>query len=268
MLRGVLESEDTEVMISAWQSLGLKLSWDKQGETLEIQGCGGSPPHARGELFVANSGTSIRFLTAALATTHGHYLLDGVARMRERPIGDLLSGLRALGAKVSSTNSLRTDCPPVLVEGHGLSGGKTKVAGNVSSQFLSGLLMAAPYAYATVQIEVLGELVSRPYVDMTIAIMRDFGVRVEEREREFVITAPARYRGREYRIEPDASAASYFFGIAALTKGIIRVEGLDFESQQGDVHFAKVLERMGCRVQSGLGYIELTGGSLRGIDVD
>lgn len=268
VLTGVLESEDTEVMIHAWQALGLELHWQKDREQVEIVGCGGKPPQLSGELFVANSGTSIRFLTAALATTQGRYTLDGVPRMRERPIGDLLSGLSALGAKVVSQNGARADCPPVLIEGNGLRGGEAKVAGNVSSQFLSGLLMAAPYAASEVRIAVDGELVSRPYVDMTIAVMRDFGVDVEEEDGQFLVPAPRMYCGREYRIEPDASAASYFFGIAALTKGTVRVEGLDFQSLQGDVQFAKVLERMGCSVRSESGYIEVAGGELAGIDVD
>lgn len=268
VLTGVLESEDTEVMVHAWQALGVSLDWDKAGERIEVVGCGGRPAQREAELFVANSGTSIRFLTAALATTQGQYLMDGVPRMRERPIGDLLSGLNALGASVVSTNSLRSDCPPVKINGCGINGGKTTVAGNVSSQFLSGLLMAAPYASSDVRVEVQGELVSRPYVDMTISVMRDFGVNVEERDRVFTIPAPTVYQGRPYRIEPDASAASYFFGIAALTGGVIRVDGLDFSSLQGDVHFARVLEQMGCRVKSAEGYVELTGGDLRGIDVD
>ncbi|MCU0711970.1 MAG: 3-phosphoshikimate 1-carboxyvinyltransferase [Pirellula sp.] len=268
VLSGVLESEDTEVMIHAWQALGLKLNWDRELERVEITGCAGVPGRHEAELFVANSGTSIRFLTAALATMRGRYLLDGVPRMRERPIGDLLSGLAALGANVVSTNAVRNDCPPVKIEGCRLQGGETSVAGNVSSQFLSGLLMAAPYALSNVRIKVVGELVSRPYVDMTVAIMRDFGVLVEEDDCVFTIPAPAVYRGRQYRIEPDASAASYFFGIAAMTRGVIRVEGLDFNSLQGDVHFVKVLEQMGCRIKSEAGYIELTGGPLRGVDVD
>jgi 3-phosphoshikimate 1-carboxyvinyltransferase len=268
VLSGVLESEDTEVMIQAWKTLGLSLTWDKAKERVEMVGCAGVPVKSEADLFVANSGTSIRFLTAALATTRGAYLLDGVPRMRERPIGDLLNGLAALGANVVSTNPIRNDCPPVKVDGRGLNGGKTAVAGSVSSQFLSGLLMAAPYASSSVQVEVLGELVSRPYVDMTVSIMRDFGVVVEESDRGFTIPAPAVYRGREYRIEPDASAASYFFGIAALTGGVIRVEGLDFNSLQGDVQLARVLEQMGCRVKSQDGFIELTGGELRGVDID
>lgn len=268
VLTGVLESEDTEVMIHAWQSLGLELHWQKDREQVEILGCGGKPPQLSGELFVANSGTSIRFLTAALATTRGRYTLDGVTRMRERPIGDLLSGLSALGANVVSQNRTRVDCPPVLIEGKGLRGGVAKVAGNVSSQFLSGLLMAAPYAASEVQIAVDGELVSRPYVDMTIAVMREFGVEVHEEAAHFRVPAPRAYRGREYQIEPDASAASYFFGIAALTKGTVRVEGLDFRSLQGDVEFTRVLERMGCSVRSGSGYIEVAGGELTGVDVD
>jgi 3-phosphoshikimate 1-carboxyvinyltransferase len=267
-LSGVLESEDTTVMVEAWKQLGLSLDWNRQEATLRIEGCAGQPPSPHGKLFIANSGTSIRFLTAALAATNGEYTLDGVPRMRERPIGDLLEGLRVLGADVQSANPKRDDCPPVFINAQGLKGGRTCVAGNVSSQFLSGLLMAAPYAQSPVKIQVQGELVSKPYVDMTCSVMDSFGVTVTRDGDTYAIPAPTSYSGRSYRIEPDASAASYFWAAAALTGGCVRVDGLDFDSLQGDVGFAKVLEQMGCTVRTEVGFIEVEGGPLRGIDID
>ena len=162
-LRGVLDSEDTAVMIHAWQQLGLHVEHDKTRQSLLVDGGGGKTPLNHAELFVANSGTTIRFLTAALAACQGRFRLDGVARMRERPIADLLSALRQLGAKVESVNAEHADCPPVLIEANGLAGGRAKVAGNISSQFLSGIMMAAPMATSDVELQVFGELVSVPY---------------------------------------------------------------------------------------------------------
>ena len=272
VLKGVLESEDTQVMVDAWQLLGLDLNWDKPNKVLIITGCGGQPPRPSGILHIANSGTTIRFLTAALATTQGVYTLDGIPRMRERPIGDLLEGLQRLGANVTSSNSHRPDCPPVKIVANGIKGGEAEVAGDVSSQFLSGMMMAAPYAKSPVVIRVSGELVSKPYVDMTAAVMRSFGVRIDavcnEQGHAYRVQAPKHYVGCDYQIEPDASAASYFLGAAAILQGSIRVEGLSFNSLQGDVQFAHVLEKMGCRISGGDDFIELVARPLRGIDVD
>ena len=268
-LTGVLESEDTEVMVQAWQSLGLNLEWNRVACELSIDGCSGQPPIRRADLHIANSGTSIRFLTAALAATHGEYSLDGVPRMRERPIGDLLDGLRSWGADVRSINETRGDCPPVLLKAAGLRGGPASVRGEVSSQFLSGMLMAAPYCESDVELTVDGELVSKPYVAMTLEVMRSFGVKLEAHGyQRFHIPAPQRYRGIEYAIEPDASAASYFLAAAAITGGTVRVLGLSKQSLQGDVGFAQVLEQMGCTVQWGKDYIEVSGQAERGVDID
>ncbi len=271
-LAGVLDSEDTRVMIDAWIALGLSVDWNKSAKTINIVGCNGQPPHPKGELHIANSGTSIRFLTAALAATHGEYTLDGVARMRERPIGDLIDGLRGLGANVSSLNHTLPNCPPVRVVAKGLRGGVGNVAGDVSSQFLSGMMMASPYAKTPVVIRVIGNLVSKPYVDMTAAVMKSFGVELLINQRdhglEYTIEAPQSYLGRDYSIEPDASAASYFFGAAAITGGSMRIDGLSFDALQGDVQFATVLEKMGCHVSSGVDFIEVSGRASRGIDID
>lgn len=268
-LSGVLESEDTEVMVGAWKTLGLPIEWNRTACELTIDGCAGQPPNRTADLQIANSGTSIRFLTAALAATHGEYSLDGVARMRERPIGDLLDGLRAWGADVWSTNAIRNDCPPVQLRATGLRGGPAHVRGEVSSQFLSGMLMAAPYCQSDVELTVDGELVSKPYVAMTLAVMHSFGVQAEGEEyRRFLIPAPQQYRGIDYSIEPDASAASYFLAAAAITGGTVRILGLSRNALQGDVGFADVLAQMGCSVTWGDHFIELSGRAARGIDID
>jgi 3-phosphoshikimate 1-carboxyvinyltransferase len=271
-LTGVLDSEDTRVMVDAWRTLGLAIDWDTANESIVIEGCAGKPPIPKGQLHIANSGTSIRFLTAALAATYGEYVLDGVPRMRERPIRDLMDGLRELGANVTSENDKLPNCPPVRVVATGLRGGVAKVAGSVSSQFLSGMMMASPYAESPVTIRVTGELVSRPYVDMTAAVMAAFGVelsRVESADGlEFFASAPVLYTACEYAIESDASGASYFMGAAAITGGTMRIDGLSFEALQGDVQFARVVERMGCKVTHGADYIEVSGRAAHGVDVD
>lgn len=269
LLHGVLESEDTTVMVDAWRTLGLPIEWDKKACTIRMVGCGGQPPKPYGDLFIANSGTSIRFLTAALSATKGNYVLDGVARMRERPIGDLIDGLKAWGAQVESTNINNPSCPPVQLNATGIDGGFASVKGNVSSQFLSGMMMAAPYARRPVTIAVSGELVSKPYVDMTVAVMKSFGVLVDTSQiGAFKVDAPQKYTGCQYHIEPDASAASYFLAAAAITGGRVRVDGLSMNALQGDVRFARVLEQMGCQVIEGTNSIEVIGLASQGIDVD
>lgn len=269
-LSGVLDSEDTQVMIAAWQQLGVAIQHDQLAARLAIQGCGGRLKQRSAELFVGNSGTTIRFLTAALAACGGRFELDGVARMRERPIGDLLHALQQLGCQVNSSNSTRPDCPPVVVDSQrGMRGGRAVVAGNISSQYLSGILMAAPMAAEDVWLEVQGDLVSEPYVAMTSAVMRSFGAEVSgPGNGPFQISAAKKYVGANYAIEPDASAASYFWGAAAITGGKSRVEGLSRNSLQGDVRFCEVLEAMGCTVTYYPNAIEVTGGPLKGIEID
>jgi 3-phosphoshikimate 1-carboxyvinyltransferase len=272
-LSGVLDSEDTTVMIEAWQQLGLHVVHDKVTQSLVIDGGGGKTPVMDAELFVANSGTTIRFLTAALAACEGRFRLDGVARMRERPIADLLVALRQLGAKVESLNKEHQNCPPVMIDAHGLTGGQATVAGNISSQFLSGLMMAAPMARSDVELQVEGELVSVPYVAMTAEVMRAFGAEVQghgqgHEQGPFRILASKKYRGSVYAIEPDASAASYFWAAGAITGGSATVEGLSRRSLQGDVRFCECLEKMGCKVAYGSDSITVQGGFLTGIDVD
>jgi 3-phosphoshikimate 1-carboxyvinyltransferase len=266
---GALDSEDTRVMIDGLQQLGLQVTADTAQRTVQVAGCGGKLPVQQAELFVGNSGTTIRFLTAVTALGTGTYRLDGVPRMRQRPIADLLDALSQLGVDASSESA--NGCPPVVVRGKagGMRGGRVAIRGDISSQFLSGLLMAAPCARANVRIAVDGPLVSRPYVDMTLRVMSAFGVAVDaSRADRFDVQAPSRYQARPYAIEPDASAASYFWGAAAITGGQVTVEGLSHQSLQGDVQFCNCLQRMGCQVQYDTDRVTVIGNRLHGIEVN
>ena len=272
-LRGALDSEDTRVMIEGLRGLGISVDVRDAGETLVVEGCGGRPSAESADIFVANSGTTIRFLTALVTLAEGAFTLDGVARMRERPIGDLVEALNQLGAEVGCQGE--NDCPPVVVRAEGLAGGVAEIRGNISSQYLSGLLMAAPYARETVTLRVEGTLVSVPYVAMTLAVMESFGVLAQAAAdySEMVVPVGKNYQACEYVIEPDASAASYFWAAAAVTGGEVTVTGLSRESLQGDVGFVDCLKQMGCEVRYEADSISVTGGGvtggkLRGIDVD
>ncbi|REJ76707.1 MAG: 3-phosphoshikimate 1-carboxyvinyltransferase [Planctomycetota bacterium] len=265
-LTGVLDSDDTRVMIESLRRLGLGVNQDIDGCRVEIKGGGGRIPADEGDLELQNSGTSIRFLTALCCLGQGVYRLDGNARMRERPIQPLIDALESWQVDVRSEHG--TGCPPVLVRANGLRAAAIRVSGEISSQYLSALLMVAPCADGNVSIEVQGELVSRPYVDMTLAVMRSFGGRIEEAETGRFRTEGGGYRGTDYKIEPDASAASYFFAAAAVTGGEVTVQGLSNVSLQGDIGFVDVLENMGCTVDWGEDAVTVRGGELRGVDVD
>jgi len=267
-LRGALDSEDTRVMIAGLQSLGISVELRDAGETLIVEGCGGKPPATAAEIFVENSGTTIRFLTALVTLAKGDFTLDGIARMRERPIGDLAAALEQLGAKVQCTGEHL--CPPLRVTARGLTGGLVKIKGNLSSQYLSGLLMAAPCASKAVEIEVEGTLVSVPYVSMTQAVMQAFGAETQAAPDFSSLDVPhtSSYQACQYAIEPDASAASYFWGAAAVTQGEVTVTGLSRESLQGDVGFVRCLEQMGCELRYGTDSVTVIGKPLRAIDVN
>jgi 3-phosphoshikimate 1-carboxyvinyltransferase len=267
-LTNALFSEDSKVFVDSLLRLGFTVEQDPAAATMTVHGQDGRLPVTQAELFVGNSGTSARFLTALLTLGHGEYVLDGSARMRERPIADLLPALTQLGANVTSP----TGCPPVRVVAAGLPGGRATVNGDISSQFLSGLLMVAPYAQRAVELTVAGELNSKPYVDLTLTVMADFGVNVErDGYARFRIT-PQRYRAQpEYAIESDASAASYFFAAPALLGGTLRLDNLTRRSRQGDVAFLDLVVAMGCTVTGGDTWTAVTGpadGVLQGVDAD
>lgn len=265
-LRRGLASRDTEVMIDSLTKLGITVDASTESSHVNVMGCAGRVTSPPAELWLENSGTSIRFLTAFCALGFGRFHLDGNQRMRQRPIGDLVKALNDLGAQV--TCDLGNDCPPVTVEAGGLPGGSTEVAASLSSQYLSALLMTAPCADDAVQVSVIGELVSRPYIDMTLDVMAQFGVDVDETDDGVFRIVPQIYEPREYDVEPDASAASYFFAAAAVTGGRVAVEGLSQMSLQGDVGFVEVLEQMGCRVDWQPDVVTVSGGELTGVDVD
>jgi 3-phosphoshikimate 1-carboxyvinyltransferase len=265
-LAGTLDSEDTRVMIAALQRLGIDVQPVEQGTTIHITGCDGQLPAHGGDLFVANSGTTIRFLTAMVALGHGEFRLDGVPRMRLRPIGDLLDALNQLGADAISVNG--DGCPPVLVRADGIGGGQARIKGDISSQFLSGLLLAAPYARADCRLQIVGDLVSRPYVEMTLAVMAAFGGQVRRLDGGFLVPAPQSYQGHDYSVEPDASAASYFWAAAAITGGAVTVTGLGRGALQGDVAFCDCLQQMGCTVEYADDRITVSGSALHGVRVD
>jgi 3-phosphoshikimate 1-carboxyvinyltransferase len=265
-LTGALDSDDTRVMIESLRRLGLRLVHNPASQTIEIDGCAGLPPADSAELWLENSGTSIRFLTAAACLGRGMRRLDGNPRMRQRPIGPLCDALNELGAAVRCEGA--GGCPPVLVQAAGLPGGRAAIAADLSSQFLSALLMSAPCAEAPVELALQGTVVSEPYVAMTIRVMRAFGVDVTTLAGGGYRIVPQTYRGRAFAIEPDASAASYFFAAAAITGGEVTVEGLSRESLQGDVRFVDVLEQMGCGVSWDHASITVQGKPLRGMSVD
>jgi 3-phosphoshikimate 1-carboxyvinyltransferase len=265
-LTGALDSEDTRVMVESLRRLQIGVEHDAVASVIRVEGCGGTVPATSAELVVANSGTSLRFLCAMVSTGQGTYKLDGTPRMRQRPVADLLLALNGLGADARS--DLGTGCPPVTIVASGLDGGYAFVRGDVSSQFLSGLLMALPCSRGTTTVEVQGALVSEPYVAMTLSVMEAFGVRISNRKNQRFVVKPARYAGRPYAIEPDASGASYFFAAAAVTGGTVTVEGLGTGSVQGDLAFVDVLAHMGCTVTRGRGATTVNGGPLSAVDVD
>ena len=265
-LTHVLDCDDTQVMVTALETLGLSIDWQKNANTLVIQGCGGQVPVTTAGLYVANSGTTVRFLTSILASMQGEFTLDGVLRMQQRPINDLVQALNELGARVQSAPN---GCPPVTINSNGFSENKCRIAGNTSSQFLSGLILAIGNSDLDIQLEVTGALVSQPYIQMTIDVLAAFGrdIRLDNKD-AYSSRGGQPLRAIEYDIEPDASAASYFFATAAVTRGDVRVMGLSKDSIQGDIVFCDCLEQMGCKIEYGADYIRVQGGDLIGIDID
>ena len=250
-VRDLLASDDTERMLDALKVLGVGVT-HLGGESWQIKGCGGRFPTKNAELFLGNAGTAFRPLTAALALSGGDYVLKGVARMHERPIRDLVDGLRQLGADVTYLEN--EGYPPLhLKPANILQNGMVKVRGDVSSQFLTGLLMALPLTRQTVVVEVIGELISKPYIEITLATMARFGVQVQRDGWErFTVVAGSRYvsPGTIY-VEGDASSASYFLALGAIGGGPVRVEGVGRDSIQGDVRFAEALAEMGAEIEMG-----------------
>jgi 3-phosphoshikimate 1-carboxyvinyltransferase len=268
-LSNVLDADDTRVMIGALRALGVAV--EEQKDAIVVQGCGGAFPVREAELFLGNAGTAMRPLTAALAFSGGRYRLDGVARMRERPIGDLVDALNGAGARIAYLGT--RGFPPLQIEpATQLASDHVQVRGGVSSQFVSGLLMAAPLVAPAhgLSIEVPGDLISEPYVTMTLGVMRQFGVAVERSGNRYRVPHATYAACADYAVEGDASSASYFLALGALAGGPVRVVGAGTASVQGDVGFADVVAEMGGDVTRGPDWMEVRRGRwpLRAIDRD
>jgi len=274
VLTGALLAEDTRLMVDALRALGVRVAVDESECAIEVTGCGGHLPASDADVSCGNAGTVMRFGAALAATGHGTFRLDGSARMRERPVGGLVDMLRALGAGVEYAGT--EGCPPIVVHANGLRGGHVALHAPDSSQYVSALLLAAPYAMRDVMIEITGALPSAAYVKMTTAIMDRFGVGVLESYADdvarLIVAAPQRYAHQVFAVEPDATNATYFFAAAAIAGGRITVLGLADDSIQGDVRFVDLLERLGCRTERGPDGLTVVGPTaghrLRGIDVD
>jgi 3-phosphoshikimate 1-carboxyvinyltransferase len=266
-LSGALFSDDTLHMARGLAALGLAVRSDETARTFTVTGGGGLIPAARASVFVGNSGTTARFLAPMMALGRGVYELDGDEAMRSRPIQPLLDAMTALGARAHSIQ--RNGCLPIRIEGGAFEGGATRMPGSVSSQFFSALLMVAPRLRRGIVLDVEGELVSKPYLEVTAQAMKAFGATMKHEEFRRFEVAPGGYGNTDYEVEPDASAASYFFAAAAVTRGRVIVKGLGSSSLQGDLGFVRLLERMGCRVRQTATETEVVGAAkLAGIEAD
>jgi 3-phosphoshikimate 1-carboxyvinyltransferase len=261
-----LFSDDSFWLMDALVRLGIDVHADGERGEVYVRGQSGEIYASGVDLFVGNAGTVARFLPPFLALGRGPFTVDGVPRMRERPVADLVDGMRQLGAEVQYAGE--DGRFPLMIKGGGIPGGKARVSASKSSQFISGLLMAAPYAQAPVTLHPVGRK-EWPYVGITVALMRAFGVEVDEAANGRFTVAPALYSSREYEVEPDASGASYFMAAAAVTGGRVRIPALGASSPQGDLRFAGVLRDMGCRVEIASDFVEVQGPDhLRGVEVD
>jgi 3-phosphoshikimate 1-carboxyvinyltransferase len=264
-VRNPLHSEDTLITRRCLSEMGVSI--EEARDHLRIQGTSGRLRSPENPVDLGNSGTSMRLMAAVAALGQGVCVLTGSQRMQQRPIQDLLVGLNQMGVGARSVNA--DGCPPIEVTGGGLKGGSVTIDCRISSQYLSALLMIAPFAKETVTITVSGGLVSRPYVDMTIAVMEEFGIAVDRNGYErFVVTGGQAYRAGDHAVEPDCSQAGYFWAAAAISGAGVTVAGTSKTSLQGDVRFAECLAAMGCRVAEHGDGIEVSGGPLTGVIVD
>lgn len=267
-LTGALFSDDTDYMVQALRKLGVSIEADPKAANFVVAGNGGRIPVNGAKLYIGNSGTTSRSITSYVALGNGTFIIDGDAPMRQsRPMADLLDALGQLG--IDARSSFANGCLPIEVQAKGFRGGKTRLDASKSSQFLTSLLLVAPYADNGLEIEMVSEFKTE-YIDITMAVMQAFGIEVEHDEyRRFRVAGSQCYTPRVYAIEPDASNASYFFAAAALTGGRVRVADIAADSAQGDIHFVNVLEKMGCTVNRYARGVEVIGpDQLRGIDVD
>jgi 3-phosphoshikimate 1-carboxyvinyltransferase len=269
-ITNLLDSDDTRYMLDALKKLGVKYELSNNNTQCVIKGNGGVFDTKESlELYLGNAGTAMRPLCAILAFSKGEFILTGEPRMKERPIGDLVDALRMLEANIEYIENDRY--PPLKIKANGLDGGDVYIDGSVSSQYLTALLMASVYAKSDMHIHIKGELVSKPYIDITLKIMSDFGIKViNDSYQNFTIKAGQSYKAiKRYMVEGDASSASYFLAAAAIKGGRVKVNGVGKNSIQGDKAFAQVLEKMGAVVEWGDEYIAVSRGKeLVGIDMD
>ncbi|GBE13715.1 MAG TPA: 3-phosphoshikimate 1-carboxyvinyltransferase [Desulfobacteraceae bacterium] len=266
-LTAPLASEDTSYTIAALRAMGIDID-DRDGNEWRIQGGGGLIRVPAGDIDLGNNGTATRFLTSVAALGHGRFHITGDRRMAERPIAPLMKALQGWGVRI--TSDADNGCPPLTIEADGLTGGRTVLPAGKSSQYLSSLLLVAPYAAKPAELEVQGDILSQPYVLMTIAVMADFGIMVEAAPSLGIFrVSQGVYTGREYRIEGDASGASYFWAAAAVTGGRVTVTNIPVPSMQGDIGLVPLLARMGCQVhQAGTGLTVQGPEQLQGIEAD
>ncbi len=266
-LSGALFSDDTQYMSRALQTLGVKIDADKKQSAFTVIGNGGRIPVSRAKLYIGNAGTAARFLAGYVSLGNGEFVIDGAPPMQTaRPFGDLLHALQQLGVDAHSLKN--NSFLPIRIRSRGITGGKVLLDASKSSQFLTSLMLVAPYAQNGMEIEITGGL-KTPYIDITLEVMRAFGVKIAHENYRVFRIAPGRYTPREYAIEPDASSASYFFAASAITGGRVRVEGIGANSTQGDIHFVDVLEKMGCSAHRLENAIEVIGTKhLKGVDID
>ncbi|MDV7102996.1 3-phosphoshikimate 1-carboxyvinyltransferase [Vibrio sp. TH_r3] len=268
-LTNLLDSDDIRHMLNALTQLGVQYSLSDDKTVCEVQGLG-RPFHSSGELelFLGNAGTAMRPLAAALCLGEGDYVLTGEPRMKERPIGHLVKALRSAGAQVEYLEN--ENYPPLKIQGTGLKSGSVSIDGSISSQFLTAFLMSAPLADGEITINIEGDLVSKPYIDITLHIMKQFGIEVvNNKYRQFVVPAGQSYQSPgDFLVEGDASSASYFLAAAAIKGGEIKVTGIGKNSIQGDIQFADALESMGAEIEWGDDYVISRVGELNAIDMD
>ncbi|MDP3980419.1 MAG: 3-phosphoshikimate 1-carboxyvinyltransferase [Chlamydiota bacterium] len=265
ILQNCLISEDIVLLVNALRKVGIDIVI--QDTTLCVSGVNAKIGPAQGPLYLGNSGTGLRFMTGFVSLGHGSYIIDGNARMHERPIDDLLRSLKTLGVDYQYHNN--EGYPPFTLTANGINGGKAQIDAKQSSQYLSSILMIAPFAKEDLEISVQSDLVSAPYVNMTLRIMKDFGVTVQqEAKMHYRVKTPQQYQAQTYSIEADASSASYFLAAAAITQGRVCIRNLQPESIQGDLQFVKILEKMGCVINLQQSGIEIIGKPLVGIDIN
>lgn len=254
LVRHALIAEDTQHLIGGLKKLGARI--DRVEEGFAVTGTGGAIASDGHEIFLGYNGTALRFLTAVACLGHGKYILTGEKRLCERPVGPLVEALKDMGVDIACHHN----CPPVEIRADGLKGGRITLSNIESSQYVSALLLCAPYTAEGIELTLEGSIVSAPYIDLTISVMNDFGAKITRNgQRHYAVGTQYIYTGRDYYVEGDASSASYFFLAAALLKRKIRVNGIKRQSAQGDIRLLDILEQLGCKIESGKNWVEVTG---------